>query len=376
MATIADLFPATYAASRLRFRSYLDHIRARWPSARMVTRPLPTHHDLTLDWIEAEPLADKEKILVFTLGEHGIEGFVGSAMLHVFMVKFLPLLDPHTTGLALVHAINPWGMHHRRRVNAANVDLNRNFVWNERDLDPTANPDYARICSYLNPRIPVESSLMSVVSFLGGLVRSSLRIGPRRMKTATLLGQYRFGRGVYFGGETRQPETLAMMEIFKAALETYSQTLLLDIHTGYGPRPALSLVNSVYEKRSSKELKKAFGYRDVVKADPSEFYAIQGDMIDYIYALARSTAPARRLYATSFEFGTFGHSFRSILRALRALIDENSLYWNGAGSDAAEARTRREFSEMFDPSDARWQANAVVKARLAFQGILKAEGFM
>lgn len=140
------LFPDSYEVSRRRFRASLERVQRLWPAAKHVCRSLdPVEDDLTLDWIEAGALQKPEKVLVFTLGEHGIEGFVGSAMLELFIEEFLPNLDPSTTGLLLVHSINPWGMKHRRRTNANNVDLNRNFVWDENDLDPGLNLNYARI---------------------------------------------------------------------------------------------------------------------------------------------------------------------------------------------------------------------------------------
>jgi hypothetical protein len=296
-------------------------------------------------------------------------------MLDLFIDEFLPHLDSRTTGLVLMHAINPWGMHNRRRVNAANVDLNRNFVWNERDLDPTGNPDYASACTFFNPHLPLEGTAARLLSFTAGLVSTILRMGAGRMKTAMLLGQYRFGSGIYYGGEARQPETLPVIELFQAALESYPSTLLLDMHTGYGPRRAMSIVNSAYERRSSGELKRDFGYPDVVKSNPSEFYAIQGDMIDYIYTLAKNAAPAKHLYATTFEFGTFGDSFAATLRSLRAIIDENCLKWYGASTPSVKDSVQQENTEMYNPSDPAWQSCAVDNARRAFEGILQAEGY-
>ncbi len=375
MTPIADLFPASYTSSRLRFRGYLERLQARWPLARLVTRPLPGDPNLTQDWIEAVPRGKREKVLLFTLGEHGIEGFVGSAILDLFVNEFLPRIDPETTGLVLVHAVNPWGMAHRRRVNAANVDLNRNFVWNERDLDPTANPDYARISTFFNPRRPIKKQPARLFWFAEGLASRIRRMGAGRLKSAMLLGQYRFGRGVYYGGETRQPETLPVIDLFRSALESYPRILLLDMHTGYGPRHVMSVVNSVFERRTSKELKLDFAYPDVVKSDPTEFYAIQGDMIDYVYTLAKNIAPSKHLYAASFEFGTFGDSFAAALRSLRTVIEENCLHWYGAAEEAAKERILTEYTEMFYPSDPAWQARAVENARRALRNILQAEGF-
>jgi hypothetical protein len=368
-------FPANYETSRQRFRGYLERIRVRLPGAQLVTRPLAAEAGLSLDWIEAGPLQKKEKVLLFTQGEHGVEAFVGSAMLALFMEEFLPGLDPASTGLVLVHAINPWGMQHLRRVNAANVDLNRNFVWDEKSLDPTTNPDYARVNRFLNPPRPAAGALGMQLAFAGGLLREILRLGVARFRSATLLGQYRFSGGIYYGGETLQEETRSVMDLFRQAVTGYERILLLDMHTGYGPRYRMSVVNSAFEPRDSHELSAAFGYPNVVKSNPSEFYAIQGDMIDYIYTLAGRIAPEKHLYATTFEFGTFGDSFGAVLRSLRAMVFENQAYWYGVKNEQLKTRLAREMMEMFNPQEANWQTRALENGRAAFKGILRAEGF-
>jgi hypothetical protein len=86
-----------------------------------------------------------------------------------FIDKYLPRLDPRTTGLLLVHAINPWGMKHHRRVNADNIDLNRTFLWNQA-FDPAFNPEYDFLNDYINPVADRESA-SSNANFYFNLVR-------------------------------------------------------------------------------------------------------------------------------------------------------------------------------------------------------------
>ena len=143
-----------------------------------------------------------------------------------------------------------------------------------------------------------------------------------------------------------------------------------------GPRYQKSLVNSVYEKRTSAELSKKFNYPLVVAANPDEFYAISGDMIDYVYMLHKNQFSNKRLYATSFEFGTFGESTTSQMRTLKAMILENQLYWYGASDHAVKQRVLDDFQELFFPQEEKWRRKAVADADQAFQGILNAEGYL
>lgn len=376
MAQLSTLFPDSYEDSRARFRQNLHRVRNLWPSARLAAHCMDGGEDLTIDWIEADALEEKEKLLALTTGEHGIEGYMGSAMLQLFFEEILPRLEPSRTGLLLVHAINPWGMKHRRRTNGANVDLNRNFVWEASALDHSSNPDYAKLEPFLNPSGSIRSLWLSNLSFTCGLLWHLLRLGVQSIRGATLLGQYRFPQGIYYGGTSIQEETMVLMELCRQHLQEYQHVVLLDMHTGYGPRYQMSLVNSCLEPRKSEELRQQLSYPLVVKSDPAEFYAMQGDMIDYLYTLARQEFPGKRLYATSFEFGTEGDSLGATVRSLRAMVLENQMHWFGATTQEVRERIERDFAELFFPSEERWRAKAVADGRQAFRGILSAEGFL
>jgi hypothetical protein len=374
----SDLFPATYSISRERFRGSLGAILPRWPGAALTSVPLKTvpTEDLTLDWIEAPAAGHAEKLLVFTLGEHGVEAFVGSAMYGLFVEEYLPLLDPLTTSLLFIHALNPWGMQHTRRVNAANVDLNRSFVASPADLDPACNPDYRALDGLFNPRGPLPASFAADAGFWLRLLGALATRGAARLQRAVLLGQYHTPEGIYFGGSAPQPETRQVMALFRKWIPTSGNVVHLDMHTGYGPRLQMSVVTSEHEPRSSAALAAAFGYPRVVRADPDEFYSIQGDMIDTVYDLAQHAAPPPRIFAASFEFGTFGDTLPSVLRSLRVMTQENQIHRFGTRSPAAQARLAREFLEMFNPPDSAWRTKSLTDARAAFTGILRAEGFI
>ncbi len=374
MTDIAALFPDSYEASRVRFRQSLGQIQRQWPMARLVEQRLSVEQDLTIDWIEAEPLARKDKLLLFTAGEHGIEAYVGAAMLQFFLAEYLARLNPQDTGLCLVHAINPWGMKHQRRTNAANVDVNRNFL--AAPIDTAFNPGYARLYGWLNPQGPVRSWYLSNLSFVLGLLWSILTVGEKKIRQVTLLGQYRFPKGIYYGGDSAQEETRTLVELYRSHMQQYEQIVHLDMHTGYGPRYQMSIVNSALEPQDSKDLVQRFCYPLVVKSNPHEFYSIQGDMIDYVCTLARTEFSGKRLCSSALEFGTLGDSFLAALRSLRTMILENQAYWFDASDSSLRERIRRDFQEMFFPQEAEWRTKAVADARQAFQGILTAEGFI
>src|SRR5258707_1844987 len=119
---------ASYAEAR---RKFVAAARAR--TLTVETHLLPDHVGAV-----SEPLAtdiallgprEASGILLLTSATHGIEGYCGSgvqiALLHD--EEFIRAANDARVTVAFVHAVNPYGFSHGRRVNEDNVDLNRNF---------------------------------------------------------------------------------------------------------------------------------------------------------------------------------------------------------------------------------------------------------
>lgn len=368
--------PADYADSRARVRAALERLQARWPSAARHETPLPDHPDLTIDWLEAPARERTERLLMVTTGLHGIEGFVGAGVIDHLLGAFTERLDPATTDLLIVHAINPWGMAHRRRGNQANVDLNRNFILDGRGFDPAFNPDYARLDRLLNPRRPAGPPGREQARFALRLLGGVLRVGPARLRAASLLGQYARPDGIYYGGAAHQPETEALLDLFRHALRRAGHVLLIDVHTGYGPRQALTLVNSPLELRSPAACAAAFGHAPVVAAAPRGLFSMRGDMVDAFYSLARRQARGHRVYGVTFEYGTLGDSTLDGARSLFTLVYANQVHQHGATHPAAENAAAAGLVALFVPADPVWRSAARAGAQRALEGILGAEGFL
>jgi hypothetical protein len=253
--------------------------------------------------------------------------------------------------------------------------LNRTFMLDPQ-FDPEFNPAYDGLDAFLNPKGKLTNTVFGNIAYLFGLIFHVTKMGMRAFRNALLLGQYRNPQGLYYGGKELPEETRTIMELYKMALSDYTQVLHLDMHTGYGPRYQMSLVNSALDKNTSSYFVSRFNYPLVVAATADEFYAIRGDMIDYIYALQQRDYPTKKLYATSFEFGTLGDTLYGLFQSPRVMIHENRTYWHGAVNEKVRAEAKRGFEELFNPSAADWKEKAVKDAGQAFDGILKAEGYI
>ena len=58
------------------------------------------------------------------------------------------------------------------------------------------------------------------------------------------------------------------------------------------------------------------------------------------------------------------------------MIHENRAFWHGAVNENVHAEAKRGFEELFNPSATDWKEKAAKDAEQAFEGILKAEGYI
>ncbi len=371
----SNLFSDTYDESRQKFIDALPVIQTKFPNAVHHAHALANDPSVSIDWITAEP-AQKQKLFILTTGQHGIEGYTGTAIQQLFIRDYLPRFDSKTTGLLLVHAINPWGMKYRRKVNGGNVDLNRNFNMHPAEFDPKSNPAARKLEKLVYPRSPANAGWFNRWWFFMRVLWNVMRIGQKDFMAGSLMGQYCYPDGMFYGGAEPQEETRLMMELYQSTLQTYPQVLHLDMHTGYGPRYQMSLVNSTREPASSAELSARFNYPLVQKTDADEFYSIHGDMIDYMHRLKAQNQHIKRFYSSSFEFGTYGGSILAGIRSLRTMVFEMQARRFGVQSEASKKWIEKQFDELYDVREPRWVEKAIADARQAFDGIFAAEEYL
>jgi hypothetical protein len=368
------LFPQTYETSRARFRNAAEELRAQWPASRSGSHPLKDFPDSSIDWFWMEP-SSKENLVIVSTGQHGIEGYVGSALLKLFMDEYLPQINKENTGVLLIHAINPWGMKYHRKVNENGVDLNRNFIY-AGSFDPSINPGFSKLKFLLAPSGPVRSFALESLAFAGRTIRVLLTDGAAALTNAALLGQYVDSQGMYYGGDHHEEDTRVMIDFFQEAMENYQNVLHLDLHSGYGPRYQMTITLVPNEPLSSAQLSAKFNYPLVLRGDRQEFYATHGDMNAYLYELRDGKFSDKHVFATVLEFGTFGDSLLARLRSLRAMILESQLTAHGAKDEHTAIKVRNEFQELYFPVEQKWRKKAISDGRDAFHGILSAYGIL
>src|ERR1700681_3685975 len=146
----APHFSQSYVEARDKFLA-----AARMRGAKLTNHVHPTKRGapgekLSMDF--ALPgSADSPGMLLLISGTHGVEGFCGSGCQVALLNDPTFIAEVERSGIAvlMLHALNPYGFSHLRRVNEDNADLNRNFVDFGSPL--AVNRAYAEIHSMLLP---------------------------------------------------------------------------------------------------------------------------------------------------------------------------------------------------------------------------------
>ena len=330
----ARRFAATYEEARQRFCAA---VRAH--PGFVDGGALEVGAGLTIDWGFTGD-RDGERLLVYSSGLHGIEGYVGSAaQLHL-------LAEAEGTPTLWLHALNPFGMKHLRRVNENNVDLNRNFL-------PPGEPyraddaAYARLDPLLNPPRPPGLDL-----FWPTALYSLARHGLATLRNVVARGQYSFPRGIFYGGDSLQAGPGRLIELLAQQLPGKQRVMHIDLHTARGrPGEYVAFLEGSPPPEQLARGRAVFGPGlRVWAAGTKDGYDMRGGMLA---ELARRFARPR-FDGLTVEFGT-----ASDLAILRALRLENQLHFHGRGDAAPDHPAKLAMRRVFAPLDEGWQRRAL-----------------
>jgi hypothetical protein len=368
------LFTDQYEEATRYFRGEFRSALGKWKSIAFDQYPII--EGLTIDSYRCDPFQNLEKLLVITGGEHGIEGYTCLSFLDIFRREFLPLLDRNHTGLCVLLPINPWGMKYHRRVNERNVDLNRTFISDWKTLNREMNPNYRKATGLIQDDKPVRAYNLVLFRFFGKYMYYAAKMGFKGIKEALTMGQYQYPKGLYYGGTKPQRSTEYLTRYFDTIFSSCRDIVHLDIHTGAGRKNRMTIVNSAYSQGDSADYERKYGYSPVVKATKEEFYAMSGDMIDYINRVIPEKYPQTNFYSTCFEYGLMGESAFGKLRSRQAIIQENQAFHHGAESASVHRVIRNRFDSVFFSYSKKWQEAMIIDTRRALNGILKAHRFI
>ena len=327
--------------------------------------------DLYIDSFYLPAAGEQTNLIVLTTGVHGMEGYIGAAMLDVFFEEVYPILDRDNTGVLVVANVNPYGMKYFRRYNENNVDLNRNFILDWDTFDLASNREYPKVDTFLGPTGRIGNGFWYEVGFYLSLGRTAITDGAGTISDALLTGQYEYPQGVYYGGTGDEVSTAYLKDVFARCLDSgYENIVHIDLHSGYGPRYNMVIFNSVYETMTEAESREAFGYDHIIAYDSESFYATTGDTTDFFYRLAEQKQTQADLFSTCFEFGTIGDAFFDTILSLKYTVDENRNHWYPTDNATSAQIVHENYMELYYPTETAWREKTVADFKTAAMGVL------
>ena len=337
-------YSTSYDQAKERFRHAVSAI-----GGKLVSYPLDIvgESDLTVD-VAILGSATADRTLVVTSGIHGVEGFFGSAVQLAWLEDVIRTSLLSDLRVVLVHAVNPYGFRHLRRVNEDNIDLNRNFP-ELRNSYSGAPPGYAIHNRFLNPdSMPSKHELFKLKAAL-----KIMRYGMLSLKESIASGQYLHAQGLFFGGVAPAQSTKLVIEQFESWLGASSRIVHIDFHSGLGRYGQYKLLlNESADAATAIWLKSQFNenYIEVLGAVDGTAYPVSGVFGEWCQQQA-----ADRMYRfIGAEYGTY-----DVVRVLKALREENSAHRFEPQDSDRFVRAKQELLECFCPLDNQWRANVV-----------------
>ena len=369
----SDSFRNTYEEVLSGVRDLVATLESKGHAVEASSYAVDEADGLYIDSFYIPAAGEQTNLIVLTTGVHGMEGYIGSAMLDVFFEEIYPTLDENT-GVLTVANVNPYGMKYYRRYNENNVDLNRNFILDWDSFDLASNKEYPKVKEFLGPTGAIGNALWHEAGFYGSLAKTAITDGADTVSDALLTGQYEYPQGVYYGGNGDEISTAYLKEVFGKCLDgSYENIVHIDIHSGYGPRYNMVIFNSVYETMNEKESQEAFGYDYIIAYDSESFYATTGDTTDFFYRLADQKQTDKSLFSTCFEFGTIGDAFFDTILSLKYTVDENRNHWYPTDNETSAEIVRQNYMELYYPTETAWREKTVEDFKTAALGVLKAK---
>ena len=335
------MLPSNYLESRQHFRMLAGNVGA---VQRIFLHDVAEEGDVPLstDVAYLGP-PDAQTIVVIASGTHGVEGYAGAACQLHFMQTWSQHCATKPVAWLLVHAVNPWGYFHDRRVTQEGVDLNRNFV--DFPLSAHSRSTYAAYHDLLVSHYrPLPSGLWNELRLLShGLTRKR----RRALQAAITAGQYDRPDGLFFGGHAPTQSRRVWERIMASYVDGREHAFLLDIHTGLGQSGASELISHLPPASE--------GFRSMSRWFAGRLKSTAGEdsvsaQLEGTLTAAFDRAMAGRGHAVGLEFGT--SLPLAVLDAMRA----DQWYRNNAARlpHSEGERVRRRMKAAFCRDDVNW----------------------
>jgi len=379
-----EYFPQNYKYSRDAFLYSLDRLQTekkigqigqigQWPI------PAKKDQDLFVDHVWFPPFEKTENLFVLTSGIHGSETYAGAAVQAMFINEILPKVDRRTTGIFIVHAMNPFGFKYHQRNTETGVNLNRNFSVSGENYKK-CNQAAVSLCERFLERKPVRSLKSTLLDkmvmnegqvFFDGVSLDELVKGFSP-------GQFESAETWEFGGHNLEPQSQLLIAKLRELMPPFKNIIAFDLHTGLGESKRLHLLTDEPGKTMDKTLFAEIIYPEQDKKfyefTPPEtegFYEVYGALNSAFGDLA---AAHQRVCALTMEFGTLGHSLKAQVAGLNSFVLDHQGRYYGFANREIEQQVAQENFARSRPLDKSWETEVIRASRKFFLNVFARMG--
>jgi Protein of unknown function (DUF2817) len=375
MLPLVSAFSSSYAQARVKF---LEAAATAGLRIESWTHPLKGKEgeDLALD-VALDGAPDAKQLLIVSSACHGVEGYCGSG------VQVFALHDDEwrekarAAGVAVlyIHALNPYGFSHLRRVTNENVDLNRNFQDFSQPLpSATANPGYASLHDLLLPKEwpPTPDNIAGCADWMAahaikGSENPDEASGLRAFQQAVTKGQYTHANGLFYGGNAPTWSNTSLRQVLRKYAQRCKQLAWIDLHTGLGPRGLGERIFACKDEPVAYE--RAMRWWNPKGETPvTSIYngsSTSALLTGLMWQSAYEEAPQAEYTAIAMEYGTV--PVGDVLNALRA---DHWLALHPEASPQQVKQTKQQLLDAFYVDADDWKGQIISQARQSmFQAV-------
>ena len=346
-------FSSSYAQARQKFLHAAEQAGLQVQSA---LHPLKGRdgEDLAMD-VALDGAPDASRLLMLSSACHGAEGFCGSG------VQVAALRDREwrefaaAQGVAVlyVHALNPYGFSHLRRVTHENVDLNRNFQDFSRPLP--VNEAYRELHELLLPAEwpPTPANQDAIGRFIA-------ERGEAAFQGAITRGQHEYPGGLFFGGTAPSWSNLTLREVLRKHGRRAGRLGWIDVHTGLGPSGVGERIYAGPD--DALAVQRARRWWDGGGSTPvTSIYdgsSTSAFLTGLMWNAAGEECPQAEYTGIALEYGTV-----PVLDTLQALRGEHWLHLHPQAPAELAGQIRQQVLDAFYTDTDEWRAAVLRQAR-------------
>jgi hypothetical protein len=284
--------------------------------------------------------ATASRLLIVSSACHGVEGYCGSGVQVAALRDVDWLTQASAAGVAVlfIHAINPYGFSHTRRVTHENVDLNRNFQNFAAPLpDSIAYEEVHPLLlpAHWPPDAACEAALQHFIATRG----------IKALQAAVTGGQYTVPYGLFYGGTAPTWSNTTLRTALRQHGSQAAHLAWIDLHTGLGPcghgeRGFAGKANDAATRERANQWWGSNGATPLMMLDDGS--SISAPLTGLMWGAVYDECPQAQVTSMAIEFGT-----QPLLQVLQALRAEQWLQTHPQTLYAQAAHIKRDLRDAF-----------------------------